>query len=163
MATPSNPERQAHGRIHGTYETGKFVNPKWWNDTYESGWDKVKEAFRRDWEQTKNDLSFGNAGKDLNQDVPDTVKQATGKEAIPPANLPNPDVNMKGKKVVTGYTTYEPAYRFGYGARQHYGKEFTTWNNDVESRLQTEWTGIYKDRPWTESRDYIRRGFEYRI
>lgn len=34
-----------------------------------------KEAIERDWEQTKNDVP-GLEGKDIDQDAPDTVKQA---------------------------------------------------------------------------------------
>ena len=42
----------------------------------------AKEALERDWEQTKSDLP-GMEGKDLDQDVDDTVKQAAGKEPVP--------------------------------------------------------------------------------
>ena len=44
--------------------------------------DNAKEALKRDWEQTKSDMP-GMEGKDLDQDVDDTVKQAAGKEPIP--------------------------------------------------------------------------------
>ena len=50
---------------------------------------KVKEALKRDWEQTKHDIT--RKGPDLNQDVSDTVKQAAGKEPIPPPAIPNFD------------------------------------------------------------------------
>ena len=50
----------------------------------------AKEAIERDWEQTKHDLP-GMEGKDLDQDVDDTLKQATGKEEPPPKNVPNRD------------------------------------------------------------------------
>ena len=50
----------------------------------------VGEALERDWEQTKSDLP-GLEGKDLDQDVDDTVKQATGKEPTPPDDQPNRD------------------------------------------------------------------------
>ena len=50
----------------------------------------AKEAIKRDWEQTKHDMP-GMEGKDLDQDVDDTVKQATGKEEPPPEDVPNPD------------------------------------------------------------------------
>jgi uncharacterized protein len=46
-------------------------------------------ALKRDWEQTKSDLP-GLKGKDLNQDIGDTVEQATGKKAAPPASRRNP-------------------------------------------------------------------------
>lgn len=49
---------------------------------------KVKEALKRDWEQTKHDVSK-KKGEELEQNVADTVKQATGKEAIPPEGVPN--------------------------------------------------------------------------
>ena len=39
----------------------------------------IKEALENDLEQTKSDLP-GLEGKDLDQDVDDTVKQAAGKE-----------------------------------------------------------------------------------
>lgn len=40
--------------------------------------------------KTKSDLP-GLEGKDLDQDVDDTVKQATGKEPVPSGSTPNPD------------------------------------------------------------------------
>jgi len=52
--------------------------------------DNTKDALDRDWEQTKSDLP-GLDGKDLDQDVDDTVKQAAGKEPIPSGSTPNPD------------------------------------------------------------------------
>jgi uncharacterized protein len=47
------------------------------------------DALKRDWEQTKADVP-GLDGKDLHQDVSDTVRQAAGKQAIPPKGKPNP-------------------------------------------------------------------------
>lgn len=41
--------------------------------------DDAKEALERDWEQTKSDMP-GLEGKDLDQDVSDTIKQAVGKD-----------------------------------------------------------------------------------
>ncbi len=52
--------------------------------------DNVGDALKRDWEQTKSDLP-GLEGKDLDQDVDDTVKQASGNEPTPPENQPNQD------------------------------------------------------------------------
>jgi hypothetical protein len=48
----------------------------------------VGDALERDWEQTKSDMP-GMEGKDLDQDVDDTVKQAVGKEPAPDENEPN--------------------------------------------------------------------------
>ena len=52
--------------------------------------DRAKDALDRDWEQTKSDLP-GLEGKDLDQDVDDTVKQAAGKEPVPGDKTPNRD------------------------------------------------------------------------
>jgi hypothetical protein len=52
--------------------------------------DRMKEALKRDWEQTKNDFAK-KSGRDLNQDVGDTVRQGTGKESVPPLSVPNPE------------------------------------------------------------------------
>ncbi|HET9443424.1 MAG TPA: hypothetical protein VFO65_08875 [Acidimicrobiales bacterium] len=49
----------------------------------------AKEALERDWEQTKHDLP-GLDGDHLDQDVGDTVAQATGREEPPPEGVPNP-------------------------------------------------------------------------
>ncbi len=46
-----------------------------------STWKRIKEAMRRDWEQTKHDFDK-KAGRDLDQNVGDTVKQIAGKEPI---------------------------------------------------------------------------------
>jgi hypothetical protein len=51
---------------------------------------RVGEALERDWEQTKSDIP-GLDGKDLDQDVDDTLKQAGGKERVPGKNEPNTD------------------------------------------------------------------------
>ena len=51
---------------------------------------RIGEALERDWEQTKSDLP-GLDGKDLDQDVDDTLKQGAGKERVPDENEPNPD------------------------------------------------------------------------
>jgi uncharacterized protein YegP (UPF0339 family) len=50
---------------------------------------KIATALQRDWEQTKSDLP-GLEGKDLQQDVSDTLKQAAGKERTP-RDRPNTD------------------------------------------------------------------------
>jgi hypothetical protein len=121
-------------------------NPKWWNKEHDSAWDRVKTAFKRDWDQTKHD--FGGNEPDTNQDVDDTVKQASGKQPIPPRGQPT-------------YEEVEDAYRFGYGARAQYGKQYSNWNDQLESQLQTDWRDTYTDREWQQYRNSIRRGWDY--
>ena len=68
-----------------TASTTTTGSPLWWNDQHTSAWDRVKEALRRDWEQTKAD--FSSQGRDLNQNLVDTVKQAAGSEPVPPPTV----------------------------------------------------------------------------
>jgi hypothetical protein len=121
-------------------------NPNWWNTQHESAWNRVKAAFKRDWDQTKHD--FGAHRPDTDQNVGDTVKQAAGKEPIPPRGMPT-------------YEDTEDAYRFGYGARFEYGKRFNRWDDQLEAQLKQDWNETYRGREWAGSRDSIRRAWEY--
>ena len=125
-----------------------MTNPSWWNDTHTSGFDRMKEALKRDWEQTKADFSR-TKGKDLNQGAGDTVKQAVGKEALPPINQPNPSDE---------WTRVEPAYRYGYGASTQYGMH-KQWDSTLEGKLKTEWTDLKSGRTWEEMKDSVKRGW----
>jgi hypothetical protein len=119
-------------------------NPKWWSQQHESAWDKVKAAFKRDWDQTKHD--FGGKEPDTDQDVDDTVKQAAGKQPIPPRGEPT-------------YEELEDGYRFGYGARSHYGNQYREWNNQLESQLKEDWEQTYADRAWNQYRNSVQVGW----
>ena len=59
------------------------LHPTWWNDQHNTAWERAREALRRDWEQTKADLTGNASGHDLNQSIGDTVRQATGKDPLP--------------------------------------------------------------------------------
>jgi hypothetical protein len=126
----------------------RYRDPSWWNRDYDSGWERTKAAFRRDWEQTKHD--FGGKTPDLKQDVDDTVKQAAGKQSIPPPYQPN-------------YEDFEPAYRFGFGARRHYGSTYPAWDDQLETQLRSDWMATYPDAEydWNRYRSHIRRGWDY--
>ena len=124
----------------------KTHNPKWWNKEHESSWNRVKAAFKRDWDQTKHDL--GGHEPDTNQAVDDTVKQAVGKEPIPPRGQPT-------------YEEAEDAYRFGYGARSQYGERYANWDARLESQLEQDWAATFNDREWSRYRDSIQRGWSY--
>ncbi|MFZ2491950.1 MAG: hypothetical protein WA208_10740 [Thermoanaerobaculia bacterium] len=114
--------------------------PTWYTNEHDSGWDRVKTAFRRDWEQTKHDFG-SNTARDLDQDVDDTVKQAVGTQ----------------HSSETGFERHEPAFRFGYAAKRQYGSQHSSWNDDLDSRLRNDYGDDY-DR----DRDSIRRAYEYR-
>ena len=122
----------------------KYKNPNWWTSENDSAWDRVKKAFQRDWDQTKHDL--GANEPDTNQDVDNTVKQAAGKEPIPPRRQPT-------------YEELEPAYRFGYGAKSKYGRDYTDWDDQLETTLKRDWETIDPTRKqtWMQDRAAIRR------
>jgi hypothetical protein len=123
-----------------------YKNPNWWTKDHDSSWDKVKAALQRDWDQTKHDL--GGKQPDTDQQVSDTVKQASGKEAIPRRGQPT-------------FDKAEPAYRFGYGARSQYGKKYSTWSPELESQLRNEWSGLYQD-DWDQNSNYVKAGWNYK-
>lgn len=110
--------------------------PDWYKDEHDSGWDRVKAAFKNDWEQTKHDFGSKSA-RDLDQDVDDTVKQAAGSD--------------------DAFENHEQAFRFGYAAQQQYRRDHPAWNDDLDTRLRGDYGSDY-DR----DRRYIRRAYEYR-
>jgi hypothetical protein len=125
----------------------KYNNPKWWNQQYDSSWDRVKDAFKRDWEQTKHD--FGGNEPDLKQNANDTVKQAAGKAPMP-----------KGQP---NYDDLESSYRFGYGAREHYSDKYSDWDDDLETQLRSDWESANPNQreTWMQERAAIRRGWDF--
>jgi hypothetical protein len=131
-------------------------HPKWWTkDQHESHWERVKEALRRDWEQTKVDLKGYGSG--LDQEIDDTVKQAVGKEPIPPGNAPNVHHPQSVTKPV--WNDVEEPIKYGVGARDQYG---TKWDDKLEGTLKTEWESV-KDgshRAWGEVRHFVRHGYD---
>jgi hypothetical protein len=124
----------------------QYKNPTWWTEENDSSWDRVKAAFKRDWDQTKHD--FGGTPPETKQNANDTVKQASGNQAIPP----------RGQPV---YKKAEPAYRFGYGARSHYGKRFPKWNSELENELKRDWSSSNESGNWETDAPYIRSGWDY--
>jgi hypothetical protein len=129
-----------------TYTAHK--SPTWWDTDHDSAWDRVKDAFKRDWDQTKHDM--GGNEPDTNQKIGNTVKQASGKEAIPPRHQPT-------------YDEIEPAYRYGYGARQYYGEEYPEWDDELEARLRQEWGTLEPSRKaaWKADREAIQHAWDY--
>lgn len=110
--------------------------PSWYTNEHDSMWDRVKAAFKNDWEQTKNDFGSDSA-RDLNQDVDDTVKQAAGSD--------------------DAFENREQAFRFGHAAQRQYRSQHPTWNDDLESRLRQDYGSDF-DR----DRRYIRHAYGYR-
>jgi hypothetical protein len=124
-------------------------NPSWWTSNDSNGWDRVREALRRDWDQTKHDLHVG--GHELNQKLTDTVEQAAGRRPMPPIDKANPP------KIIGQWEDAEMPIGYGYAARNHFGDKYPTWNDDLDRRLAADWN---TDRPWDEVRIYVRHGYD---
>ena len=129
------------------------ARPTWWNRQYDSAWERVKDALRRDLDQTKADVGMS-TGQELNQGVADTVRQAVGAQEIPPEHIPN----MEAPRPLID----DDAARYGYGAglSEAY-RPHGAWGEDTEDRMRREWHGMGADRPWESVRDSARRGFDY--
>jgi hypothetical protein len=132
--------------------------PSWWKeDMHGNAWERMREAMRRDWEQTKKDLHM-KGGHELNQNAKDTVKQMAGKEPIPM------DDGAIRPKVIGDWDDVELPVGYGYAARQQYGQQYGTWNAELEGKLQSEWEAgkSTTKRGWSDVKDFVRHGFEYR-
>jgi hypothetical protein len=140
--------------------SGITVRPGWYTKEDDSAWERVKAAFRRDWRQTKHD--FGGNEPDLNQQVGDTVSQASGSESIPPANVRNSRPVKSDTEFHNGATEIyneddEPAYQYGYAAYRHYGNG-SEWDDDTENLLRDEWGD---ESAWERKRQAVRRGWTF--
>ncbi len=133
---------------------GKW-RPAWWSEqVHGSAWERVREAMRRDWMQTKHDLHIG--GHEMNQSAADTVKQAIAKEHLPDINKANPP------KVIGEWDEAEIPYGYGYAARRHFGANYPHWNDALENELEKEWTrGPAGRDDWNSVRVLVQRGYEY--
>jgi hypothetical protein len=129
---------------------GTMQDPRWWSEAHGSAWERVKAAFRRDWEQTKHDLSDAR-GHDLGQNVADTVKQAVGSQRAP--------VERPTYRIEDDWAQVEAGLRFGYGARQQYS-EHAELDDRLEAKLRQDWVDLGNAQDWSEARGPIRRGWE---
>jgi hypothetical protein len=128
---------------------GTMRDPKWWSEEHRSAWERVKAAFRRDWEQTKADVS--SKGQDLNQDVGDTIKQAAGKQPIPPEGV-------QTKPDESDWNSVEDGLRYGYGAKSQYRNDM--WDDRLEAKLRNEWDELKTGRSWEDARRAVRDGWD---
>ena len=118
-------------------------NPSWWNEKHDGAWERTKSALKRDWEQTKSDFGVDSA-RDLDQGADDTVKQAAGKEPIPPGKQPN----------ASKWEDVEHHYRYAAGAREQYGDD---WD---EARLSKDWSQVDDKSKWEDVKGTVRRAWD---
>jgi hypothetical protein len=138
-------------------------HPKWWKEEYTSAWERVREALRRDWQQTVHDLHL-RKGHELNQKVGDTLKQAEGK-------VPIPDINRTNPPRVIGtldgdWEKVEHPMEYGFAARHEFGATHPRWDEDIERELESEWQNqapreSQAKRAWSDVRAHVRRGYEH--
>lgn len=115
---------------------------KWYTDEHTSTWERIKAAFRNDWEQTRHDFGSERA-RDLDQDVDDTVKQMSGKQST--YRFGEMDFN-----------DMEPAFRYGYAARDHYGEQYPTWTPSLRDELRRDYEG-----DWERDEPLIQHSYNY--
>jgi hypothetical protein len=130
--------------------------PSWWTDeVHGAAWERVKEAMRRDWKQTRHELGVG--GHEMNQTLTDTVPQAAAKEHVPTVNEANPP------KVIGDWSEVEIPYGYGYGARTEFGAQHPQWNEGLEQLLEGEWVAAedYVRYDWGTVRSLVRCGYEF--
>lgn len=131
--------------------------PSWYADAvHGSAWERVSEAMRRDWSQTKHDLHLG--GHEMNQGLSDTLKQSAGHQHLPSINQANPP------KVIGTWSDAETPYRYGHAAKRQFGAEHPTWSPELEAKLKAEWMEAEDQatRGWESARRFVRRGYEFR-
>jgi hypothetical protein len=126
----------------------QYKNPGWWTRDHETAWNCVKEAMKRDWMQTKRDWSGDEI--DVPQNTGTTLRQTIVRKILSPCDQ-------------LAYETWEPAYRFGYGARLKFGSEYSAWNTNLEICLARDWRSINATRrqTWDQDREAIRYGWNY--
>jgi hypothetical protein len=144
---PAPARHRQRTRAYSTEDA--MEKPTWWTPASSGAWERVKEALRRDWEQTKHDLHVG--GHERNQRLSDTVAQAAGQKPIPPDDRAN-------AHVIARWEDIEVPIGFGYAAYHHYGDRYPTWTPELERALKSDW----KDSavPWHRIKMYVRHGYE---
>ncbi len=140
---------------------GTAWHPTWWKEEqHEKTWERVKEAMKRDWEQTLSDV--GVKGKhDLDQDVDDTVKQASGKDKIPQAGMPNAPGGTPAHATSSKWQDVETPLKYGVAARDYYGKDHSAWNPELEGKLKGEWEKGRGGNAWDEVKSFVKHGFDH--
>ena len=139
-------------------ETKVATAPHWYAEDGMSSWERAKEAFRRDWEQTKHDLGLP-GGHELNQNAADTLEQAASVKPIPADDRPNPP------KVIGSWDEAEYPIGYGYTAREKYITEHPVWNEGLEQRLRAEWDSKNRSEGhrWTNIGVLVRYGYEHTL
>jgi hypothetical protein len=121
--------------------------PTFWTEKQATAWDRIKEALRRDWMQTRYHLGI-QGGAELRQTATDTLAQAAG---ISP--LPN------GAEVGLDWDLARHAIRLGHGSATFWVSD-ASWNDEVEARVRAEWSGLANGIAWEQAMPLVRYGWD---
>lgn len=111
----------------------------WWAPEHTSGWERVKTAFHKDWQQTKAHVGVAGAPPE-EQRVGDTLAEMSGRS----------DSTSNS----SSFEAQEPAFRYGYGAAHYYRDR--EWDPQLERELQSNYGGL-----WDPAQESIRGGWNY--
>ncbi len=136
-------------------QTKTEQRPTWWTEQHATAWSRIREAVRRDWEQTKHDIS-NTSGHELNQDIGSTVLQSIDRQPIPPGDRPNPP------RIIGDWEDIELPISFGYAACHVYGAQHPVWSSELEGLLKRDWIASHApaDQGWGDAKRWVRQGYE---
>ena len=106
--------------------------PRWGTTVDASSWERVKEALRSDWEQTRAQFS--------------TPSGRGGEE------------RGEAERLMIDWGASEQAMRYGFAARVHF-RAHGGWCEEVESLLALDWDGAW-GQTWDQARSDVRRGWD---
>jgi hypothetical protein len=123
-------------------------NPAWWCREKEIAWNRIRMLVKRNWDRTKHEVL--GSGRDIPKKAGNRLQQTHFKKNL--QSCPQPT-----------FEEWEPAYRFGYGARLKFGGARLEWDADLEIRLAKDWRALDPKRKekWEQDRNAIRYGWDY--
>ena len=90
---------------------------------------------------------------DASQKIAEVQQKASEKVAEAQRKVSEKAASMRD------WSQVEPAIRYGYGARTQYA-DSPVWNDQLESRLRSEWTQMKNGSSWDDVQPHVRRGWD---
>lgn len=133
-------------------------DPPWWTERDGTAWDRVKGAFRREWEGRKGDTSRSPAPEaSAAERTPDGAREITGNYKASWDWLT--ETSARRERADATWQRAEEEGRFGYTA--HVRRPGEGWNSDIEAWLCAEWEALNTGRAWSQAQQGIRRGWDF--
>jgi hypothetical protein len=150
----------------------------WDENKHGSAWERVKEAIKRDWVQTKadfnahpgapNPLYVTNELDDRPQGATASAETTTGQNVIRPGGVQDPKGFTKTRDVKEGerleheFEDNLVAIEYGFVAHEYYGPRFGDWNEEVERKLESEWNPQETGMKFDQAKRYVKKGWDFR-